>query len=115
MKPYFVFVDGPTFGNADRVQEALSKLRKRIPEGCEFFLLRIQGGGAGMHANWWATGMGLPICHLPAKNDDVAGAIAELANVFKIDAAVLFRTKIDLDDRVERALDEEFVKTYIVE
>ncbi len=126
MKPFFVFVDGPQFGRQERVQEALAKLRGKVPEGREMFIVRIREGGASMHALWWATGLGYGQAHIPmrlGKNEQTPfinasiEAIERCNAMFTLDAAVLFRDakrEVDAEDPVRDALGELFVKTYVV-
>lgn len=132
--PYYVFVTGPHFMNQTRTTEAISKLWKRLkithPDRV-FTLVRMDSGGAPMHAAWWATGMGHPIIFIPCPmkpngaggNDrDLAAGVRRVLDWLKVDALIAFREKghegRPVDAEVQTCIDEcaeEFIKTYIVE
>jgi hypothetical protein len=133
-KPFYVFVTGPNFMNMDRVQAALAKLWQRVkaehPDRV-MVIVRMDCGGAPMHANWWATGVGLPLLHIPCptRPNKMTGAdrlyvdgVRRVLSWVKVDVLVAFRNKGDagrpIDIEVQTCIDEcaeEFIKTYIVE
>ena len=133
-KPFYVFVNGPNFMNMDRVQEALTKLWKRVktehPDRI-MTLVRLDGGGAAMHANWWASGIGLPLLNIPCptKPNPMTGAdrlytegVQRVLSWVPVDVLVVFRNHGDagrpIDIEPQTCIDEcaeQFIKTYVVE